>query len=77
MEQYRFHKRYINLLYNKPPTNLSFKKLATVTSEATRLFQHCNITSRAHSLKTASRAPTLCQNYEQWIRNNRNTVKNA
>lgn len=46
-------------------------KLATVTLEATRLFQHCNLTSRASSL---SKHPHLHQNYEQWIRINKDTV---
>lgn len=46
-------------------------KLATVTLEATRLFQHCNLTSRASSL---SKHPHLHHNYEQWIQMNKDTV---
>ncbi|GAA5795067.1 hypothetical protein HPULCUR_000418 [Helicostylum pulchrum] len=49
------------------------QKLATVTSEATRLFQHCNITSRAG----LSKSPALVKNYEQWIRLNKNTLPSS
>lgn len=42
-----------------------------VTSEATRLFQHCNITSRGG----LSKSPALVKNYEQWIRLNKETVR--
>ncbi|KAG2234897.1 hypothetical protein INT48_000324, partial [Thamnidium elegans] len=47
--------------------------LATVTSEATRLFQHCNITSRAGLTKSTA----LVKNYEQWIHLNKNTLPSS
>ncbi|KAI8641824.1 peptidase family M41-domain-containing protein [Parasitella parasitica] len=47
------------------------QKLATVTSEATRLFQHCNLTSRAPSI---SKHAHLHHNYEQWIQMNKETL---
>ncbi|KAI7906708.1 peptidase family M41-domain-containing protein [Cokeromyces recurvatus] len=49
-------------------------KLASITSEATCLFQHCNITSRQPFLKTSHLQPQLCQNYEQWIQLNKETL---
>ncbi|KAI7897258.1 peptidase family M41-domain-containing protein [Mucor mucedo] len=48
------------------------QKLATVTGEATRLFQHCNITSRAGLTPSP-----LLKNYDQWIRLNKSTLPSS
>lgn len=58
--------------FQKNKLTLSWKqklKLATVTGEATRLFQHCNITSRAGLTPSP-----LLKNYDQWKRLNKSTV---